>query len=183
MVKNQIASCRRCSRLDQFGDGLSADDFLLIGIIGQAWLAIELPALLKASETRWQKLASSGPVADDRVLSPLALNAHGNAHAAADAERGQALLGTRTLHFMQQRDQHARTRCADGVTNGNGTAIDVDLRSIPTHVLVHSTGLRGKGFIGFNKIKIRSFPARLLQVQASMRNWARTHDGRINASR
>jgi hypothetical protein len=36
-----------------------------------------------------------------------ALDAHGDAHAAADAQRGQALLGVAALHLVQQRDEDA----------------------------------------------------------------------------
>jgi hypothetical protein len=45
-------------------------------------------------------------------------DAHGDAHAAADAQRGEALLGATALHFVEQRRQHARTRGA-GYTVGS----------------------------------------------------------------
>ena len=41
-------------------------------------------------------------------IGSLALHAHGNAHAAANTERGQAFLGIAFGHFMQQRHQNAR---------------------------------------------------------------------------
>src|SRR5664279_5294285 len=43
----------------------------------------------------------------------IACNAHRDAHAPADAQRGEALPGIALLHFMQQRHQHARAGCAD----------------------------------------------------------------------
>src|SRR4051812_22033602 len=36
----------------------------------------------------------------------VACDAHGDAHAATDAQGGKALLGVALLHFMQQRHQH-----------------------------------------------------------------------------
>src|SRR5680860_1148288 len=44
----------------------------------------------------------------------VALDAHGDAHAAADAQRGEALLGVRLLHLVQQRNQDTRARRTDG---------------------------------------------------------------------
>ena len=66
----------------------------------------------------------------------VALDAHGDAHAAADAQRGQALLGVALLHLVQQRGQHARARGADRVADGDGAAVDVHLGGVPAHVLV-----------------------------------------------
>ncbi|RAS15973.1 hypothetical protein DFO50_105130 [Microvirgula sp. AG722] len=48
-----------------------------------------------------------------------------HAHAAADAQRGQALAGFAALHFMQQRHQHAATGRPDRVTQRDRAAIDV----------------------------------------------------------
>ena len=36
------------------------------------------------------------------------LDAHGDAHAATDAQRGETFLGIALLHLMQQRDEDAR---------------------------------------------------------------------------
>src|SRR6516225_9375408 len=62
-----------------------------------------------------------------RKTHSVACEAHGNAHAAADAERGKALLGIAFLHFVQQGHEHARARCADRMTDRDRAAIDVDL--------------------------------------------------------
>src|SRR6476619_5944282 len=50
------------------------------------------------------------------------LDAHGDAHAAADAERGEALFGIALLHLVQQRHQHASAGCADRMADGDGAA-------------------------------------------------------------
>src|SRR5690349_13248932 len=56
-----------------------------------------------------------------------ALDAHGNAHAAADAQGREALLGIALLHLVQQGHEHARAGCTDRVTDRDGAAVDVDL--------------------------------------------------------
>ena len=71
----------------------------------------------------------------------VALDAHGDTHAATDAQRGEALLGIALLHFMEQRHQHARTGGADRMADGDGAAVDVDLRGIPAEIIVDRAGL------------------------------------------
>src|SRR3546814_2609744 len=66
--------------------------------------------------------------------SSVALDAHGDAHAAADAQGGEAFLGVAALHFIQQGHQHAGARGADRMADGNGAAVDVHLVGIPAHV-------------------------------------------------
>src|SRR6267154_3623022 len=65
----------------------------------------------------------------------VALHAHGDAHAAADAERGQALLGVALLHLVEQRGEHARARGADRVTERDRAAIDVELGRVEAQFL------------------------------------------------
>src|SRR3546814_4910448 len=69
------------------------------------------------------------PIAPPAAL--IALDAHGNAHAAADAERGKALLGVALGHLVQQGDQNAGARGADRVAEGDGAAVHVHLRRVP----------------------------------------------------
>mgnify|MGYP007082310596 CR=1 FL=1 len=54
-----------------------------------------------------------------------ALDRQRHAHAAADAQRSNALLGVASLHFVQQGHKDAATRGADGVTDGDRAAVDV----------------------------------------------------------
>ena len=60
-----------------------------------------------------------------RFAGAVALKAHGNAHAAADAQRGKTFLGVAALHFKKQGVEDTRARRADGVTDGDGAAIHV----------------------------------------------------------
>src|SRR5438045_8008095 len=71
------------------------------------------------------------------VVSPF--DAHRNAHAAADAKRGETFLRVALLHLVEQRDQHAPARGADRVTERDRSAVDVDLRGIPAEILVDGT--------------------------------------------
>src|SRR5882762_3856405 len=91
-----------------------------------------------------------------------ALHAHGDAHAAADAERGEALLGVTLLHLEEQRHQHAAARGADRMAERDRPAVDVDLRGVPAEVLVDRTGLRGERLVGLDQIEIADAPAGLL---------------------
>src|SRR5450759_5189786 len=103
----------------------------------------------------------SSPTHPAAVCS-VACNAHGDAHAAADAQSGEALLGIALLHFMQQRHQHARAGCADWMAERDRAAVDVDLGGIPAEVLVDRAGLRREGFIGLDQVEIADVPAGLL---------------------
>src|SRR5262249_57822040 len=56
------------------------------------------------------------------VVSPF--DAHRNAHAAADAKRGEALFRVALLHLLEQRDQHPPARGADRMTERDRHAVD-----------------------------------------------------------
>src|SRR5436305_8671905 len=92
----------------------------------------------------------------------IAREAHRDAHAAADAQRGEALLGIALLHLVQQGYQHARAGGADRMADRNRAAIDVDLAGIPAEVLVDRAGLRRERFIGLDQVEIADAPAGLL---------------------
>src|ERR1700761_1779687 len=111
----------------------------------------------------------------------VACNAHSDAHAAADAQRGEALLRIALLHFVQQRHQYARTGGADRMADRDRAAIDVDLGRIPAEVLVDRAGLRREGFVGLDQVEIADAPAGFFQRGARGRDWPRTHDLRIDA--
>src|SRR3954464_11919053 len=67
------------------------------------------------------------------------------AHAPADAQRGEPALRVAALHLVQQRDQHARARCADRVADGDSATIHVDAARVPAHLLVHGARLGREG--------------------------------------
>ncbi len=90
-------------------------------------------------------------------------------------------LASRLLHFVQQRDQHTRAGRTDRMTDGDGAAIDVDLRRIPAEILVDRAGLRGESLIGLDQVEVVDLPAGLLQRRARGRDRAGAHDRRIDA--
>src|ERR1700712_1843342 len=67
-------------------------------------------------------------------------DAHGHAHAAADAQGGKALLGAGPLHLVQQGGQHPRAGSADRVADGDGAAVDVDLGRVQAEAARHAQG-------------------------------------------
>src|SRR5882724_10969691 len=117
-------------------------------------------ATLAISSSRLRFLFSCfSPSFSARRYSPF--DTHGDAHAAADAERCQAFLGVAPGHFMEQRHQHPRARGADGMAQRNGAAIDVHLAGVPAEFLVHRAGLRRKGLIGLDQVEVFLLPAGL----------------------
>ena len=87
------------------------------------------------------------------LYSRSALLVHGgNAHAAADAQRGQAVLGIGALlHLVQQRDDDTGTGSADGVAQGDGAAVDVDLAHVKAQLTGHGDGLGGERLVGLHR--------------------------------
>jgi hypothetical protein len=69
------------------------------------------------------------------------------------------------------------------MTDGNGTAVDVDLRGVPAHLTVDADGLSGKRFVDFHQIEFLMRPARLLQAQLAGRHRTHAHDLRVDARR
>src|SRR6185437_14911269 len=96
----------------------------------------------------------------------LTLHAQGNAHAAADAKRRQALLRLALLHLMQQGHEHARARGADGMAERDRAAIHVDLRWIEIEVLGDGTSLSGESLVRLDQIEILDLPTGALQREA-----------------
>src|SRR4051812_22719655 len=72
-----------------------------------------------------------------RALPNLTLDAHGDAHAAADAERHQSLFGIALRHFIEQGGQYARTRSADRVADRDRAAVDVNDVGVPAQFLAN----------------------------------------------
>ena len=111
----------------------------------------------------------------------VALDAHGDAHAAADAQRRQALFCVALLHFMDQRHQNPRAGRADGMADRDRPAIDIELFPVPTELLADRQRLGGKGFISFDQIQTIDRPSRLLQRRPAGRDRTGSHDRGIDA--
>ncbi len=104
---------------------------------------------------------SVGPLAQVKLAVSEALEAHGDTHAAADAERGEALLCVAPCHLEQQRVEDACARCPDRVTDGDRTAIDVDDFRVPAKVLVDAQAWAAKASLASTRSRSSIFqPAR-----------------------
>src|SRR5690625_6577403 len=79
------------------------------------------------------------------AVASVAGQAHGNAHAAADAERRDRLLGVAARHLEQQGVEHSGTGSADGMAQGDRTAVDVHLLGIRSEE--HTSELQSRGHI------------------------------------
>ena len=66
---------------------------------------------------------SDAPGRFQRSRQLLSFKAHGDAHAAADAQGGEALFGIAPAHLVQQGHEHAGARGADRVADGDGAAV------------------------------------------------------------
>ena len=111
-------------------------------------------------------------VASFRGQTELSLDAHGDAHPAADAQRRQSLLRIAARHFVQQRDQHARARGADRMADRDRAAVDVDDVGVPAEVLVDRQRLRGESLVGLDEFEVFDLPAGFLQRLARGRDGA-----------
>src|SRR5688500_4042604 len=94
---------------------------------------------------RRAKCASAGV---PRWGGSVPLDAEGDAHAAADAERGEALLRVAALHLVEQGGQHPRAAGADRVADGDRAAVDVDLVGGPAELLADRERLGGERLVG-----------------------------------
>src|SRR5215831_10640270 len=116
---------------------------------------------------------------DTFLLSPL--QAHRDAHTAANAECGQALVRVAALHFVKKRHEDPGTRGADWMPDRDRTTIHVHLRSIPTHVLVHRACLRRERLVRLDQIEIGRLPPGPRESTARRRNRSGAHHLRIDA--
>src|SRR4029078_8914586 len=95
------------------------------------------------------------------------------------AQRGEAFLGTATLHFVQKRIEDASSRSADRMTDGGGAVVYGALVGAPAEPLIHSERLGGESFVGLDQIEILDRPAGFLERLLGSRNRSGTHDRRI----
>src|SRR6185437_13416652 len=84
------------------------------------------------------------------VLSALisdALHNRGDAHAAADAQRGQAVAQVLALELVDERAQDHPAGGAERVAHGDGATVDVDLVQVEAHVLDVAQDDGGEGLV------------------------------------
>ena len=81
----------------------------------------------------------------------------GRAHAAANAHGDQAVPGAATFHLVEELDGQLGPGAAQGVAQGDGPAVDVDLLRVDTQFPDTGQGLGGKGLVDFKKVDSLSF--------------------------
>src|SRR5208282_5792891 len=80
----------------------------------------------------------------------------------------KALFCVTARHLVQERGQDSRARGTDRMSEGNGAAVDIDDRRVPTEVLVDRERLGREGFIGFHQLEVLDGPSRLFASAALM---------------
>ena len=83
---------------------------------------------------------------------------------------------------MQQRDDDAGAGGADGVTDGDRAAVDVDLAHVEAELAGDRDGLRGEGFVGLDEVDILNAHAGLGHRLTGSGNGTDAHDLRVNAA-
>src|SRR5271167_4580036 len=78
---------------------------------------------------------------------------------AAQAQRRDPPLGITARHFVKQRHQDAGAGGTDGMSEGNGAAVDVGLRRVEPEFLDHRQGLHRESFVQLEEVHILEFPA------------------------
>mmetsp|Transcript_1505 Transcript_1505/g.4691 ORF Transcript_1505/g.4691 Transcript_1505/m.4691 type:complete len:254 (-) Transcript_1505:821-1582(-) len=102
--------------------------------------------------------------------------------AAANAERGHALLGAGLAHLVQQGHEDAGARSADRVAEARGAAAGVHLGRVEPKLAADAKALGRERLVGFEDVDLVDGPARLLQGELGGRDRAHAHDLRVHAS-
>src|SRR5262249_202286 len=105
----------------------------------------------------------SGLGFQDDGCASIPLDAHGDAHAAADAQRREPLLAIAPRTLEQEGVEGACPGAPDRMAEGDGAAVDVDLLGVPAEPLIDRAGLSREGLVGLDQIEILHAPAGLLQ--------------------
>ena len=81
---------------------------------------------------------------------------------------------------MHQADEDPAAGGADGMAQGDGAAVDVDLLAIPLKQLTDGQRLDGKSLVGFDKVHLVQRPAGALQRLAAGAHRADAHHRRVD---
>ena len=108
-------------------------------------------------------------------------NGQGNAHAAADAEGGDAAAEVVVFHVVEEGDEDAGAAGADGVAEGDGSATRVELGGVEVELFGAAEGLDGEGFVDFDGVHFVESPAGEGAEFADGTDGAEAHEGGIAA--
>jgi hypothetical protein len=96
--------------------------------------------------------------------------------AAADAGSGEAGLETAPAQLVDERDDHARARVAERVSESGGAAVDVHGLGVETDLACGERGDAGERFVELGKIDVLGGEAGFLQRQLAGHGLAVAHD-------
>src|SRR5918912_3332949 len=77
-----------------------------------------------------------------------------DAHAAADAEGGEAVARASLVHLVEEGGGDAHTRAADGVAERDGAAVNVEARGVEPKLAVAGDDLRGEGLVKLDEVNL-----------------------------
>ena len=110
-----------------------------------------------------------------RVARP-ALDQGRQSHAARHAEGGDAVADAAPGHAVEQGDQDAGAGGADGVAEGDGAAVRIDLAGVEVQLLQAGQHLRGEGLVEFHLADVAGGAAGAGEQPAHRRHRADAHD-------
>src|SRR5690242_15417807 len=102
---------------------------------------------------------------------------------AADAERRHAEPRVAVLHRVEERHQHPRAARADGMAEGDGTAVHVDAILRDAELAQDAERLRGERLVQLPEVDFLATQTRLLERLLRGRPRAHAHDRRVDAGR
>src|SRR5690606_25061006 len=105
----------------------------------------------------------------------------GDAHAAADAQGGQAVALVLALQFVDEGAEDHRAGGAERVTQCDGAAVDVDLVQGQAHVLDEAQHDRGERLVDLDEVDVVDGQPGLGERLAGGGCGAGEHDGRLGA--
>src|SRR5438309_9613369 len=83
-----------------------------------------------------------------------AFHRQGDGVAAAEAESGDAAFEVAASELVEQSDENARAGSADGMTDGDRAAIDIDLFGIEFELARDGDGGDGEGFVELEEVNV-----------------------------
>ena len=82
---------------------------------------------------------------------------------------------------MEKSDGDARAGAADGMAEGDGSAIDVELVAIEVKFTVAGEDLSGEGFVEFDEIEVSKLEAVFCFEFTDGRNGTNSHEARVDS--
>src|SRR6266581_3638928 len=92
-----------------------------------------------------------------------AFEGHGHAHAARDAQRGQAQRVALLPHLVGAGEDDAGSGHADGVAEGDGPSVRIEAVVVELELAVAGQDLGGEGFVQLDHVEVLQGEAGLLQ--------------------